>query len=100
MTGIEAAIDLSGICSQVTVLEFLDELKADKVLQEKAKAQPNIEVFTASQTLEIVGDGGKVTGIRTKERHTGEERLLELDGIFVQIGLVPNGAPFKNELPN
>jgi alkyl hydroperoxide reductase subunit F len=95
-SGIEAAIDLSGICAKVTVLEFLDELKADKVLQEKAKAQPNIEMFTASQTLEIIGNGEKVTGIRIKNRHTGEERLTELDGVFVQIGLAANGGAFRD----
>ncbi|MDR1601607.1 MAG: alkyl hydroperoxide reductase subunit F [Tannerella sp.] len=95
-SGIEAAIDLSGICTKVTVLEFLDELKADKVLQEKAKSQSNIEMFTASQTLEIVGDGGKVIGIRIKNRHTDEERLIELDGVFVQIGLAPNSDTFRH----
>jgi alkyl hydroperoxide reductase subunit F len=95
-SGIEAAIDLSGICSKVTVLEFLDELKADKVLQEKAKNQPNIEIFTASQTLEILGNGEKVTGIRMKNRWTDEERLITLDGIFVQIGLISNGLIFKD----
>jgi len=95
-SGIEAAIDLSGICSEVTVLEFLDELKADVILQEKAKNQPNIEIFTASQTLEILGNGEKVTGIRVKNRGTDEERLIVLDGIFVQIGLISNGSIFKD----
>jgi alkyl hydroperoxide reductase subunit F len=95
-SGIEAAIDLSGICSEVTVLEFLDELKADVILQEKAKNQPNIEIFTASQTLEILGNGEKVTGIRVKNRRTDEERLIALDGIFVQIGLISNGSIFKD----
>jgi alkyl hydroperoxide reductase subunit F len=94
-SGIEAAIDLSGICSKVTVFEFLDELKADKVLQEKAKSLSNIEIFTASQTLEIVGNGEKVTGIRIKNRKTEQESLVELDGIFIQIGLVANSATFK-----
>ena len=63
-SGIEAAIDLAGICSKVTVLEFMDELKADQVLQEKAKSLPNVEVFLHSQSLEVVGDGDKVTGLR------------------------------------
>jgi alkyl hydroperoxide reductase subunit F len=94
-SGIEAAIDLSGICSKVTVFEFLDELKADIVLQEKAKQQPNIEIFTASQTLEIIGNSDKVTGIRVKNRLTEEERVLELDGVFVQIGLSANSSVFK-----
>ncbi|MDR1330574.1 MAG: alkyl hydroperoxide reductase subunit F [Tannerella sp.] len=95
-SGIEAAIDLAGICAKVTVLEFLDELKADRVLQKKAEALPNVEIFTASQTLEIVGDGGKVTGVRVKDRHSGEERTVVLDGIFVQIGLTPNSAVFRD----
>lgn len=94
-SGIEAAIDLSGICSKVTVFEFLDELKADKVLQEKAKSIPNIEIHVSSQTTEVVGNGEKVTGIRVKNRNTEEERLVELDGIFVQIGLAANSSVFK-----
>jgi alkyl hydroperoxide reductase subunit F len=98
-SGIEAAIDLSGICSKVTVLEFLDELKADSVLQEKAKNQPNIEIFLSSQSLEVIGNEEKVTGIRIKNRQTEEERIIDLDGIFVQIGLTPNSAVFK-ELVN
>jgi alkyl hydroperoxide reductase subunit F len=94
-SGIEAAIDLSGICSKVTVFEFLDELKADRVLQEKAKQQANVEIFLSSQTLEIIGNGEKVTGIRVKNRQTEEERIIALDGIFVQIGLAANSAAFK-----
>jgi alkyl hydroperoxide reductase subunit F len=95
-SGIEAAIDLSGICSKVTVFEFLDELKADKVLQEAITKQPNIEVYTSTQTLEIIGNGEKVTGIRIKNRHTNEEQIVDLEGVFVQIGLVPNSAIFKD----
>ncbi|MDR2764891.1 MAG: alkyl hydroperoxide reductase subunit F [Tannerella sp.] len=95
-SGIEAAIDLSGICTQVTVIEFLDELKADRVLQEKAGSRPNVEILVSSQTLEIIGDGTKVTGLRVKNRRTEEERILELDGVFVQIGLAANSAVFKD----
>lgn len=95
-SGIEAAIDLAGICSKVTVFEFLETLKADKVLQEKLFSLPNVEVFTSSQTTEVVGDGTKVTGIRVKDRITQEERTVELDGIFVQIGLSANSAPLKD----
>jgi len=95
-SGIEAAIDLAGICSQVTVFEFMDSLKADKVLQDKAKSLPNVEIFVSSQTTEVIGNGEKVTGIRVKDRNTDEERVVELDGIFVQIGLVPNSKPFSN----
>jgi len=95
-SGIEAAIDLAGICSKVTVFEFLDELKADKVLQEKAQSLPNIEIYLSSQTTEVVGNGEKVTGIKVKDRNTEEERLVDLDGIFVQIGLVPNSSTFSD----
>lgn len=91
-SGVEAALDLANICKKVTLLEFLDELRADNVLQEKARQTPNIEIFTASQSLEIAGNGEKVTGIRLKNRHTNDERLLNLDGVFVQIGLSPNSA--------
>lgn len=94
-SGIEAAIDLAGICSKVTVLEFMDELKADQVLQEKARSLPNVEIFVHSQTMEVLGNGDKVTGIEVKDRTTGEERVIDLDGIFVQIGLTANSAPFK-----
>lgn len=94
-SGIEAAIDLANICRKVTVFEFLDELKADQVLQEKAKSLPNVEIFKSSQTLEIIGNNEKVTGIRIKNRNTEEERIVELDGIFVQIGLVANSSVFQ-----
>lgn len=94
-SGIEAAIDLAGICSKVTVLEFLDELKADKVLQDKVRSLSNVEVFTGSQTMRVVGNGEKVTAIRVKDRNTEEERQIELHGIFVQIGLVANSGVFR-----
>lgn len=97
-SGIEAAIDLAGICSKVTVLEFMDALKADKVLQEKAASLPNVEIFVSSQTTEVVGNGEKVTGLRVKDRNSNEERVVELDGIFVQIGLAPNSEVFKGHL--
>lgn len=94
-SGIEAAIDLAGICSKVTVLEFLDELKADQVLQEKVKSLPNVEVFLHSQTIEVVGNGDKVKAIRVKDRKTEKERVIDLDGIFVQIGLAANSGVFR-----
>ena len=94
-SGIEAAIDLAGICSKVTVFEFMDELKADKVLQDKARSLPNVEIFVSSQTTEVIGNGSKVTGIRVKDRKTEAERIVALDGIFVQIGLAANSAVFK-----
>lgn len=94
-SGIEAAIDLAGICSKVTVFEFMDELKADQVLQDKLYSLPNVEVFKSSQTVEVIGNGSKVTGIRVKDRKTEQERTVELDGIFVQIGLAANSGPFR-----
>ena len=94
-SGIEAAIDLAGICAKVTVLEFMDELKADKVLQDKAKSLPNVEIFVSSQTVEVVGNGDKVVGIKVKDRKTEAERVIDLDGIFVQIGLAANSGVFK-----
>lgn len=88
-SGIEAAIDLAGIASHVTVLEFLPSLKADSVLQERLFSLPNVTVFTNVQTKEITGTD-KVNGITYIERDSGEEKHIELEGVFVQIGLVPN----------
>ncbi len=97
-SGIEAAIDLAGICKKVTIFEFADTLKADQVLQEKARNLPNVEIFTSSQTTKVDGNGENVTSIRIKDRLTGEERDYPLDGIFVQIGLAANSAPFRDSL--
>ena len=98
-SGIEAAIDLAGICSHVTVLEFADSLRADTVLQDKAASMPNIEIFKSSQTTQVLGDGNHVTAIRVKDRNTEEEREIAVDGIFVQIGLAPNTDSFRDALP-
>jgi alkyl hydroperoxide reductase subunit F len=95
-SGIEAAIDLSGICSKVTVLEFADRLIADTVLQDKAKSRENIEIAVNAQTTEIIGNGEKVTGIRVKDRKTGSENVISLDGVFVQIGLMANSGVFRD----
>lgn len=97
-SGIEAAIDLAGICRKVTVFEFLDTLKADSVLQDKARALPNVEIFTSSQTTRVIGDGSRLTALRVKDRLTGEERDFPLDGVFVQIGLAANSGPFREHL--
>ncbi len=97
-SGIEAAIDLAGICSKVTVLEFADELRADTVLQEKASSLDNVGIFTSMQTTRVIGDGGKVTGIEVSNRTTGETSEIALDGIFVQIGLAANSKPFADSL--
>lgn len=97
-SGVEAAIDLAGICRRVSVFEFMDELKADDVLQQKLRGLPNVEVYTSSQTLKVEGDGTKVTGMQVKDRKTGEVRRVALDGIFVQIGLTANSQPFRGVL--
>ena len=97
-SGIEAAIDLAGICKKVTVIEFLDNLKADQVLQDKARSLPNVTIITSTQTTEIIGNGEKVTSLRLKNRQNGEEHDLALDGVFVQIGLSANSQPFREVL--
>jgi len=89
-SGVEAAIDLAGIVAQVTLLEFDTGLRADAVLQAKLTSLPNVQVITRAQTLEVTGDGEKVNGLVYKDRDSGEEHRIELEGIFVQIGLLPN----------
>ncbi|AST90849.1 MULTISPECIES: alkyl hydroperoxide reductase subunit F [Sutcliffiella] len=88
-SGVEAAIDLAGITNHVTVLEFNSELKADSVLQDRLHSLPNVTVITNAQTQEITGTD-KVNGITYVERETGDVKHIELAGVFVQIGLVPN----------
>lgn len=95
-SGLEAAIDLSSIASEVTVLEFLDELKGDQILQEKLKNLPNVKIITNAQTLNIIGDGSKVNSLEFKHRESGEIESLDLEGVFVQIGLSANSQVFKN----
>lgn len=97
-SGIEAAIDLAGICKNVTILEFMDELKADSVLQDKLKSLPNVSVRLHVQTLEALGDGAKLTGLKIKDRHSDVEEVLDFNGVFVQIGLAANSAPFRDVL--
>ncbi|PFG71627.1 alkyl hydroperoxide reductase subunit F [Pseudomonas poae] len=89
-SGVEAAIDLAGIVSHVTLLEFDSKLRADAVLQRKLYSLPNVDVITSALTSEVKGDGQKVTGLVYKDRDTGEFKTLDLEGIFVQIGLLPN----------
>ena len=89
-SGVEAAIDLAGIVSHVTLLEFDSQLRADAVLQAKLASLPNVTVVTSALTQEVLGDGQKVTGLVYQERVSGEVRGVELEGIFVQIGLLPN----------
>uniref|UniRef100_UPI0028973F2A alkyl hydroperoxide reductase subunit F n=2 Tax=Pseudomonadaceae TaxID=135621 RepID=UPI0028973F2A len=94
-SGVEAAIDLAGIVAQVTLLEFDSQLRADAVLQKKLNSLPNVTVITSALTSEVHGDGQKVTGLTYKDRNSSEFRQLELEGIFVQIGLLPNSDWLK-----
>jgi alkyl hydroperoxide reductase subunit F len=89
-SGVEAAIDLAGICSHVTLLEFDRELRADEVLQRKLRSLPNVTVITEALTREVVGDGRKVSSLLCVERSGDVEHRIEVDGVFVQIGLLPN----------
>ena len=89
-SGVEAAIDLAGIVSHVTLLEFDSKLRADAVLQRKLFSLPNVNVITSALTSEVKGDGQKVTGLVYKNRDNGEFTTIDLEGIFVQIGLLPN----------
>jgi NADH-dependent peroxiredoxin subunit F len=89
-SGVEAAIDLAGVVEHVTLIEFADRLKADAVLVSRLKSLPNVTIRTNAQTTEITGDGQKVNGLRWRDRATGVEHTVELAGVFVQIGLVPN----------
>lgn len=89
-SGVEAAIDLAGIVAHVTLIEFADQLKADAVLVNKLKSLPNVTIHTNAQTTEITGADGKVNGLKYKDRATNVEHLVPLEGVFVQIGLVPN----------
>ena len=89
-SGVEAAIDLAGVVGHVTLIEFDSKLRADEVLQAKLRSMANVEIVTNGQTTEILGAEGKVNGLRLKDRESGDERTVELEGVFVQIGLVPN----------
>lgn len=97
-SGIEAAIDLAGIVRHVTVIEFMPELKADAVLVKKLNSLSNVTVHTHAQTMEIVGNAGVVSALRYKNRSTNEEHEVPLQGVFVQIGLVPNTEWLKGTL--
>ncbi|CEG89796.1 alkyl hydroperoxide reductase subunit F [Propionibacterium freudenreichii] len=89
-SGIEAALDLAGVARHVTVVEFMPACKADEVLLDRVDQTTNITVLTNSAVTEVVGDGSQVTGLHYDDRATGEHRELALDGVFVQIGLMPN----------
>ena len=95
-SGVEAAIDLAGLVKHVTLLEFADTLRADEVLQKKLKSLPNVTVIKSAMTTEVIGDGSKVTGLIYQDRATEELHTVELEGIFVQIGLLPNSDWLKD----
>jgi alkyl hydroperoxide reductase subunit F len=89
-SGVEAAIDLAGVVEHVTLLEYDGRLRADDVLQRKLRSLPNVDVLVSARTTEVLGDGTKVTGLRYDDRTTGASHHLDLEGVFVQIGLLPN----------
>jgi len=89
-SGVEAAIDLAGLVSHVTVVEYDAQLRADAVLTRKLHSLPNVTVITSAQTTEVIGDGQRVSGLSYKDRQSNVVHTIELAGVFVQIGLVPN----------
>jgi len=95
-SGVEAAIDLAGIVAHVTLIEFDSQLRADAVLQRKLASLPNVKILTSAMTTRVNGDGEKVSGLSYKDRNSGVEHDIELEGIFVQIGLVPNTEWLKD----
>ncbi|PNG10050.1 alkyl hydroperoxide reductase subunit F [Stutzerimonas stutzeri] len=97
-SGVEAAIDLAGIVAHVTLLEFGEGLRADAVLQRKLQSLPNVTILKMAQTTEVQGDGQKVTGLLYKDRATDEMHSVALEGIFVQIGLLPNSDWLKGSV--
>jgi alkyl hydroperoxide reductase subunit F len=97
-SGVEAAIDLAGIVAHVTLIEFDNDLRADAVLQRKLASLPNVKVITSALTTEVLGDGEKVVGLTYKDRNHDSLHEIELDGIFVQIGLVPNTEWLKDAI--
>ena len=97
-SGVEAAIDLAGIVAHVTLIEYDSQLRADAVLQRKLASLPNVKIITSALTTEVLGDGEKVTGLAYKDRNSDELHQVELEGIFVQIGLVPNTEWLKDSV--
>ncbi len=89
-SGVEAAIDLAGLVAHVTLLEFGDQLRADAVLVKKLESLSNVTIIKQAQTTEFTGAGGKLNGLNYTDRASGEAKRIELEGVFVQIGLVPN----------
>ena len=97
-SGVEAAIDLAGIVAHVTLIEFDDRLRADEVLQAKLRSLKNVAIVTSGRTTEVTGDGAKVTGLTYEDRKSGEMHEVALEGVFVQIGLLPNTEWLKGAI--
>jgi len=97
-SGVEAAIDLAGVVRHVTLIEFGDELRADAVLQRKLRSLSNVDIIVSAQTTEIHGDGKKVNGLSYTDRKSGDSKRLDLEGVFIQIGLVPNTEWLKGSV--
>jgi len=95
-SGVEAAIDLAGICAHVTLVEFAEQLKADEVLVRNLKSLPNVTIINNARSTQVVGDGQTVTALRYQDRSSEKSHDIALDGVFVQIGLVPNSAVAKD----
>lgn len=95
-SGVEAAIDLANIVGHVTLIEFDHQLRADQVLQDKLRSMGNVDIVVSAATTEITGDGERVNGLTYKDRNSDEEHSVELEGVFVQIGLVPNTEWLKD----
>lgn len=95
-SGVEAAIDLAGIVKSIKLIEFGETLKADTVLVNKLKTLSNVEIITNAKTTEVIGDNGKVVAMSFEDRKTNEIKRIDLEGIFVQIGLVPNSSFIKD----
>lgn len=97
-SGVEAAIDLAGLASHVTLIEYAGQLGADEVLQRKVRSLANVDVVLSARTTEVLGDGAKVTGLAYESRETGSLEKLEVSGVFVQIGLLPNTEWLKESV--
>ncbi len=97
-SGVEAAIDLAGIVAHVTLVEFDSKLRADQVLQDKLASLANVDIIVSARTTEVHGDGAKVVGLSYEDRTTTQIKRLDLDGVFVQIGLVPNTEWLKGAI--
>ena len=97
-SGVEATIDLAGIVKHVTLIEFDSKLRADDVLQRKLRSLSNVRIILSAKSTEVLGDGSKVTGLVYEDRNKDEKHTLALDGIFVQIGLLPNTEWLKGAI--